>query len=66
MPYQINKYVSTETLHVGSHSKAYMKTVSNMLEKLSKSKGNKLKKSNVVGVLNDIRSALLSGSLKLN
>ncbi|MBE7120605.1 WXG100 family type VII secretion target [Bacillus cereus] len=63
LPYKVNEYVTTEVLHIGSHSADYMKEVAKVLKEVKEYGGTQ---ADAVAALHDIRTRLLDGSLKLN
>lgn len=60
---EVNQYVGKTTLHVGNHGASYIELVTNRLQNVVNAGG---KKSDIVAELNNIRSGLLSGTIKLN
>jgi hypothetical protein len=63
LPYKNNNYVGDEILHVGSHSQKYAEYVKNRLVQTE----NKYKtREAILNELNQIRTGLLNGSVKLN
>ena len=58
-----HKWVGDESRHIGGHSLDYINYVTNRLRRVRSYGGSQ---ADIVDVLNDIRSELLSGSLKLN
>ena len=69
LPYRRNGYVTTETMHTGSHKDRYYEYVNDQLEtkikKIEKEKGL-VTANDVAGILNEIRNGLLDGSVRLN
>ena len=69
LPYEKNGYVTTETMHVGSHKDSYYKMVNKEINKTIlgiKASGGVVSKADIQNTLNDIRKGLLDGSIKLN
>ena len=69
LPYRRNGYVTTETMHTGSHKYRYYEYVNKQLEdkivKIRQEKGI-VTTNDVAGILNEIRNGLLDGSVRLN
>ncbi|HDR4458361.1 TPA: AHH domain-containing protein [Bacillus cereus] len=63
LPYKVNKYVTTEVLHIGKHSSEYILEVDRVLSLVKKRGGTQ---EDAVDALHDIRERLLNGELKLN
>lgn len=63
LPYKVNKYVTTEVLHIGKHSSEYILEVERVLSLVKKRGGTQ---EDAVDALHDIRERLLNGELKLN
>ena len=59
LPYKVNDYVTTEVLHIGSHSKEYIREVTERLNSV----GNGWY-SDVAEVLHKIRQDLLEGKIR--
>lgn len=69
LPYEKNGYVTTETMHVGSHKDSYYEKVNQELEKTItriEVSGGVVSKEDIQNTLNSIRKGLLDGSIKLN
>ncbi|MDC2866503.1 AHH domain-containing protein [Bacillus sp. BP-3] len=60
---EINPYVTTETLHIGSHSAEYADEVARVLKEVKEYGGTQ---ADAIAALHDIRIRLLKGSLDLN
>ncbi|HDR7273444.1 TPA: hypothetical protein QCX06_001302, partial [Bacillus paranthracis] len=56
-------YVTTEALHIGSHSAEYADEVARVLKEVKVYGGTQ---ADAIAALHDIRIRLLEGSLKLN
>nr|WP_255294255.1 AHH domain-containing protein [Bacillus toyonensis] len=63
LPYKVNEYVTTEVLHIGSHSKEYIREVTERLNSVIKMGGTQ---ADVAEVLHKIRQDLLEGKIRLN
>ncbi|CAM4120908.1 hypothetical protein BAMA_17910 [Bacillus manliponensis] len=63
LPYQVNDYVTTEVLHVGNHSKEYIREVTERLNSVIEMGGTQ---ADIAEVLHQIRQELLEGKIKLN
>ncbi|AHZ54644.1 TPA: AHH domain-containing protein [Bacillus thuringiensis] len=63
LPYKINDYVTTEVLHIGSHSKEYIREVTERLNSVIEMGGTQ---ADIAEVLHGIRRDLLEGNLRLN
>ncbi|MBG9905405.1 hypothetical protein ABD95_00985 [Bacillus paranthracis] len=63
LPYKLNDYVTTEALHIGSHSAEYADEVARVLKEVKVYGGTQ---ADAIAALHDIRIRLLEGSLKLN
>ncbi|MGN4614553.1 WXG100 family type VII secretion target [Bacillus cereus group sp. MYBK71-2] len=63
LPYKVNDYVTTEALHIGSHSAEYADEVARVLKEVKAYGGTQ---ADAIAALHDIRIRLLEGSLKLN
>ncbi|PGC39741.1 AHH domain-containing protein, partial [Bacillus pseudomycoides] len=58
-----HKYVTTEVLHIGSHSKEYIREVTERLNSVMEMGGTQ---ADVAEVLHKIRQDLLEGKIRLN
>ncbi|MCG3797073.1 AHH domain-containing protein [Bacillus toyonensis] len=63
LPYKVNEYVTTEVLHIGSHSKEYIREVTERLNSVIEMGGTQ---ADVAEVLHKIRQDLLEGKIRLN
>ncbi|MCM3221777.1 AHH domain-containing protein [Bacillus cereus] len=63
LPYKANDYVTTEVLHIGSHSKEYIREVTERLNSVIEMGGTQ---ADVAEVLHKIRQDLLEGKIRLN
>ncbi|MGG2065440.1 AHH domain-containing protein [Bacillus sp. S14(2024)] len=63
LPYKVNEYVTSETLHIGRHSQEYITEVIDALTRVSEFGGTQ---ADAVEALHKIRERLLDGTLKLN
>ncbi|HDR7959417.1 hypothetical protein COF07_16100 [Bacillus wiedmannii] len=63
LPYKVNDYVTTEVLHIGSHSKEYIREVTERLNSVMEMGGTQ---ADVAEVLHKIRQDLLEGKIRLN
>lgn len=63
LPYKVNDYVTTEVLHIGSHSKEYIREVTERLNSVVEMGGTQ---ADVAEVLHKIRQVLLEGKIRLN
>ncbi|MDH4420348.1 AHH domain-containing protein [Bacillus cereus] len=63
LPYKVNDYVTTEVLHIGSHSKEYIREVTERLNSVVEMGGTQ---ADVAEVLHKIRQDLLEGKIRLN
>ena len=63
LPTKVNEYVGDAALHVGNHSASYIESVTDRLQGVVNAGGSK---NDIIGELNNIRSDLLNGLLKLN
>lgn len=63
LPYKVNEYVATEVLHIGSHSKEYIREVTERLNSVIEMGGTQ---ADVAEVLHKIRQDLLEGKIRLN
>ncbi|EOQ33362.1 hypothetical protein KQ1_01642 [Bacillus cereus BAG3O-1] len=63
LPYKINDYVTTEVLHIGNHSKEYIREVTERLNSVIEMGGTQ---ADIAEVLHGIRRDLLEGNLRLN
>lgn len=63
LPYKVNKYVTTEVLHIGNHSKEYIREITERLNSVIKMGGTQ---ADVAEVLHKIRQDLLEGKIRLN
>ncbi|MFE5747340.1 AHH domain-containing protein [Bacillus thuringiensis] len=61
--YKVNEYVTTEVLHIGSHSKEYIREVTERLNSVIEMGGTQ---ADVAEVLHKIRQGLLEGKIRLN
>ncbi|MGG0204900.1 WXG100 family type VII secretion target [Bacillus mycoides] len=63
LPYKKNDYVTTEVLHIGSHSKEYIREVTERVNSVIEMGGTQV---DVAEVLHKIRQDLLEGKIRLN
>ncbi|MBJ8054235.1 WXG100 family type VII secretion target [Bacillus cereus] len=63
LPYKKNDYVTTEVLHIGSHSKEYIREVTERVNSVIEMGGTQ---ADVAEVLHKIRQDLLEGKIRLN
>ncbi|WP_315076426.1 RHS repeat-associated core domain-containing protein [uncultured Clostridium sp.] len=69
LPYKKNDYVSTETMHVGSHNGKYYEYVNNQLQQAIEEieiSGGTVRVHDITNTLDNIRKGLLNGTVKLN
>jgi len=69
LPYSKNSYVTTETLHVGSHKKTYYEHVNTQLQQTIEEieiNGGTVTAHDITSTLDNIRNGLLNGTVKLN
>jgi hypothetical protein len=63
LPYQTNKYVGDESLHIGNHGVSYIREVNRRLRDVKRRGGTR---EDLIDELNQIRKELLNGTLTLN